>query len=56
MGFIEALVLVLVVLKLCGTITISWMQCFSPFLLYPILFSLFIIIFLIWGFIVSRFK
>lgn len=47
MGFIETLVLILITLKLCGVVSLGWIQCFSPFLLYPLFFILFMIVYFI---------
>jgi|HubBroStandDraft_5_1064220.scaffolds.fasta_scaffold131561_4 hypothetical protein len=43
MGFIEAFVLILIILKLLGAISIGWLKCFIPFLLYPILWSIYLV-------------
>jgi len=51
MGFIEALVLILIVLKLLGVIAFTWLQCFSPFLLYPALITVGLVIFFGWAFL-----
>ena len=53
MGFIEGLVLILIILKLCGIISIGWLKCFAPFLLYPILAGICLAIFLVMVFIVK---
>ena len=54
MGFIEAFVLILIVLKLCGIITITWLMCFAPFLLYIFVILIFIVIFICWVCIANR--
>jgi hypothetical protein len=43
MGFLETIVIVLIILKCVGVLHIGWLWCFSPLLAYPIFFLLWLI-------------